>query len=153
MAAGFINIKSSLFLDRKKVIDRIGKKRATVLRRTGARTMYKMKAFVGRKVTKTRKRSKPGEPPLQRKGGIFKNIRYAIDPANPDALVIGPVGFKSGGVSVPQLLNEGGSSRVTLPGGESEIGRWLPRPFATSDTKPFQEGHELFLTLIKTTKL
>ena len=188
-----IDVKFEMFIDRRVVADRIGKKKLRVLGRTGGFTRKAMKRsmrkarkprvkwvevagengerllvyrsgavrtgsgrFVSREkaaaarqqARKSRKKrfdsggSAPGEPPRYRSKELRDKIFFGVD-ANEESLVVGPLRFGGTG-NVPQLLNEGGRVKHTLPGGETAIANYLPRPYATDDSPAYVEGLTFF---------
>lgn len=147
-----VHIDFKMFVDRSKVFSRLAKKERRVLTRVGGTTRLAMKRSM-RKARKPKKGdsggSKTGEPPRYRSKRLRDAIFFGYDEKT-KTVVTGPLKFKSpNSVSVPQLLNEGGTVTVTLPGGERERATYLPRPFATADSPAGKVGLK---TLIEETK-
>lgn len=157
----FVHVQMRHFVDRSKVFQRLAKKTRTVLSRTGKATMTAMrrsmrKARKGKKDWRERLRegtyqsgdsggSLPGEPPRWRSKKIRDAIFFAFDPKS-QAVVAGPLKFKgSGRVTTPQRLNEGGTVRQTLPGGERVRSKLLPRPFATLGAPAGEVGQQTLI--------
>jgi hypothetical protein len=101
---------SRVFLDRQRIIDRIG--------RAAARTLSKAGAFIRRsakgKIRYAKSPSKPGSPPHGHRGKYGQSplrelIFFAFDERT-SSLVVGPTPF--GGMSdVPRTLELGGTTR------------------------------------------
>lgn len=146
-------VTKNMFFDRSKVLDRLEKKRARVLARTGGYTRSAMQRSM-RYVTGKGKPSKPGKPPKARRKNplLRKLIAFGLD--SNDTVVVGPLASKSSTtVNVPELLNEGGTARIVLPGGERVRARYMPRPFATPDSPAGSAGQNKFEELIEETPL
>lgn len=156
-------VVKEMFFDRQKVMDRLDAKRLRVLARTGAtarKTMQRSMRYRGKKNTPSR----PGDPPKASKQNplLRKSIAFGFD-KDQDTVVIGPlVRKKKNSVKVPQLLNEGGTAKVVLPGyyengtyvpGETVQARYLPRPFATLDSPAGREGIKVLRELTEKTPL
>lgn len=107
-----IDVKK-FFLDRQKVLDRIGKAQAKVFMQAGG----KVRTIARRSIRRRKRPSKIGQPPSSHvASGEFgmKTILFALPPGS-DRVVVGPVGGK--GSSVPRVLEFGGRSRTyNLPG-------------------------------------
>jgi|SRR5699024_8409833 len=104
-----LDIKSAtakdLFFDRAKVLAEIDRQTAKVLSRFGGF----VRKTARRSIRRRKKVSEPGQPPSAHSDEI-KNILYYYDRFR-QSIIIGPVGLNSspyGGVTVPQLLEEGG---------------------------------------------
>ena len=150
------HVDFGMFLDRPHIAGKLGRKGTVVLNKTGGFTRYKMKNYVARKRAKKRKRSKPGEPPLKHEGSIWRTIFYGASSKEGqaiDGIIVGPIGFAGSTVTVPQLLNEGGTARITLPGGRRVTANYLPRPFATAETPPYEQGLAKMQELMRTVKI
>ncbi len=82
--------------------------------------------------------SEPGEPPHNQTGMLKEFIFYGFDPAS-RAVVIGPARLRHlaayGPVTVPELLEEGG----TVRGRDGEMHRYAARPYMGPAFKAGQE--------------
>jgi hypothetical protein len=105
--AGLVDIKFSMFFDRKGVIDKMEAKERKVLARTGGFARKVMRGGMRRR----KKISQPGEYPSAHAGQLKELIFFGYDDGQ---LVVGPVLFKGKGrqpqgKTVPELINEGGT--------------------------------------------
>lgn len=116
---------TSLFFDRKTVIDYLDKRTRTVFARFGAYVRKaaqwsirpapkdKWSSIDGRNVRMLRT-SRPGDPPYSRTGLLKRFIYYSLDPSV-KSVVIGPVRLSKGTISVPSVLEYGGISEAYDP--------------------------------------
>lgn len=150
-------VSKNMFIDRKKVLDRLDKKRIAVLARTGGYTRTAMQRSMRKRPPKG-KPSKPGMPPKANTNFPYLRDRIAYGLDGNDEVVVGPLARKSRyRLKVPELLNEGGIAKVVLPGGIGDGGEFLPRreetvrykarPFATVGSPAFKAGLKKFLEL------
>lgn len=97
--------------------------------------------------------SRRGKPPNYIKGGLRNNIEFSFDPTR-QTVVTGPSAFRSktkpgGGMTTPELLNEGGFAKLATPGG-TEKTDFEPHPF----TPPaFDAGITFYKKLVAETPL
>lgn len=150
-----ISVEFKMFIDRPEVLKRIDRKRSRVLAKTGGfgrQTMRRQMRPGGKK----RKQSQPGEAPRRHANPLlYKLLFFGIDEED-DSLVIGPQLISSsrrvradGGMTIPELLNEGGSATIRL-GGVTRDAEYLPRPF-TEPVRPTVE--QFFVRQIEETPL
>lgn len=153
-------IDYSMFFDRQRVINRLTTKELKILSGTGSFTRGAMRNSMrkARKAKDGRRLpygggSKPGEPPRRREGSLHRLIFFELAKAELN-MVCGPKKLAGRSiVAVPKLLNEGGMARVVLPSGDMVIGRYLPRPFATTESPAGQAGIRKFRELTETVPL
>lgn len=107
------------FLDRKIVMEAIGKANAAVLAKQGAyvRTVAK------RLMKKAKGASKPGEPPHEHLGYLDKLMFFAFD-SHTKTVVVGPTRLSGRDGKVPRTLEHGGP--VVIKGVLDYRGRFKP---------------------------
>lgn len=119
-----------MFFDRPAVIDAIGKARAKVLGRFGARVRLRAR----RSMRRRKGVSVPGSPPHAHQGLLREKIEYHYDPRR-ESVVIGPVLTRApSSPTVPELLEKGGVVRVRdrviyvpTANGRDALGRFTAR--------------------------
>jgi hypothetical protein len=101
-----------MFFDRAKVLDRLEKKEARVLNKTGGegRQTVKRSMRPGGKAGKT---AAPGEPPRWQTKKLRDGIFYGYDASN-RSVVIGPIRTSAKQRDVPRILDQGGPVRNAL---------------------------------------
>lgn len=104
-----------LFFDRPAVQAAVGRGRLKALNRIGG---Y-LRLTARRSIRKRKGTSAPGRPPHSHVGLLRDNVFYSYDRAQ-DSVVVGPAllasrdqdGRPTGGMTVPQVLEQGGAIRV-----------------------------------------
>lgn len=114
------------YFDREKVIAQIGRQRARKMGRIGSFVRTRARSLLRRR----KKSSEPGRPPSVRsksKRATLRDIRFGLT-MDGYGVVIGPAFFHSisGGTAktVPELMEKGGSARITAFGGGDKLSFW-----------------------------
>lgn len=95
------------FLDRKKVVDAVGKARAKVMARQGAI----VRSIAKNSMRKKKGASAPGEPPHAHKATIKRLLYFAYDSARM-VVVVGPAKLGESDPPVPGKLEKGFTLKV-----------------------------------------
>jgi len=103
MAKSGFNTK--FYLDKKAVIDAVGKAEAKVMGRTGALVRTIMK----RSMKKKKGHAPAGQPPYKHQENLAK-VEFAFDPKS-HSVVIGPA--KLGNGKAPEIQDKGGTVKVS----------------------------------------
>ncbi|MCP4228869.1 MAG: hypothetical protein GY771_01805 [bacterium] len=159
-----IHVDFKMFFDTPGVMAKLDQKRRTVLIRTGAATWKAMRRSMRpAKKKKNRKRGDgEGKPPRYRQGDLRREISFGYDDKS-QSVVTGPRRLPGSKVVTPELLNEGGTAKITLPAlvedgvwkgpGKEVVADYGPRPYATADAPAFAEGEKVFLELTENLSL
>lgn len=148
-----LSVNTSMFLDRSKVFKALDRKRQVVLLRTGGYTRTIMRNSMKRAKKGPGGGSKPGQPPRYRIGTLRNKIAFGFDPRT-ESVVVGTENFRTktkpaGGKTTAELINEGGTARITTPAGVTRAS-YAPRPF----TPPAEAAGAVFFNdLIESTPL
>lgn len=149
--------------DRKILLRRIEVRDRKVLKAQGAYIKTSMSRSM-RYANKSNPRSKPGQPPRAHKDNpkgpmLRKLIAYEVNQES-KSVVTGPVKFSGASGNVPQLLNQGGTTKLnakSLQKIDFDIGDYGPIRLATSKTKQARvivPGGRLFIrTLLETSAM
>jgi len=117
-----------VFFDRKKVIDRTDRTTRRVLSRFGAF----VRQTARRSIRKRKRISQPGKPPSSHVGLLKRRIFFGFD-RDKQSVVVGPAPINQRspypGVTVPELLEEGGRVRRREKGGTTEVLHYKARPY------------------------
>lgn len=112
------------FLDRKKVVDLIGKKAASFLARQGGL----IRTIARRSIRRRKGASKPGKPPYSHVGLLRDMIFFSFGP-DKKSVVVGPAKLErtNSPVPAPGLLEHGGSVTTKNPRRKDrKIGDYAP---------------------------
>lgn len=108
-----IDIRFTQFFDRKNIIAKVGVARVRVLGKFGSFIRRTAKGLLS---TKGKKPAKPGRPPKSHVGLLKDLLFFAYDDQS-ESVVIGPQllngsrkASRRGGVTIPNLLEEGGAT-------------------------------------------
>ena len=101
-----------MFFDRAKVLDRLEKKEARVLNKTGGEGRQTIKRSM-RPGGKSGITSKPGEPPRWQTKKLRDGIFYGYD-SRTRSVVIGPIRTSAKRRDVPRIIDQGGPVRDVL---------------------------------------
>ena len=116
-------VTKSMFFDRAKVRNAVGKGVRQVLSRFGAFVRTAARSSI----RKRKAISQPGSPPSSHVGTLKRLIYFGYDPTR-RSVVIGPTPFH-GEAEAPPLLEYGGRARRRGYKGKNVIATYRPRPF------------------------
>lgn len=144
---------NKVVIDHRGVMLRVRAKRNRVLYQTGAYT----RTSESRRIRTRKKKSKPGQGPTNQTRRLKSGVKFTVDELEGTVVAgITPNTGKSnstplGGKTIPQLIDQGGKSRVVDPfTGKTSIVDYGPRPI-TDPVRP--KAEEFFRKKIETVQL
>jgi hypothetical protein len=97
------------FFGRQAVVSAADRTKKRVLNRFGAFVRTKAR----QSIRKRKRVSRPGEPPTNRKGQLKRFLFYGYEPQR-DSVVIGPAKLNGSKFSIPEVIEHGGKTTVSV---------------------------------------